>query len=391
MLGLRIALAYSGGLDTSVILKLMREKLNAEVITVTVDVGQPEDFSGIEFKAYKLGAIKHYNVDAKEEFANNYVYKAVKANALYDGEYPLSTALARPLIASKVVEVALKEDADAVAHGCTGKGNDQIRFDLAIKALAPHLKVIAPVRDWGLSRDWEIEYAVKHGIPVKSKIYSIDENLWGRSIEGGVLDDPSVEPPEEVFTWTVSPSNAPGDPAYIDIEFEKGVPTAVNGIKMGPVELITYLNHVAGAHGVGRVDMMENRVIGLKSREVYEVPAATTIITAHRDLERLVLTKRTLDFKWYVDGEWAKLVYQGLWFEPLREALDSFIDSVESIVSGTVRVKLYKGKISVVARSSPYSLYDSELMKMLDQSMSVGFIELYGLQAVKAYWKKLKV
>ncbi|MDM7275275.1 MAG: argininosuccinate synthase [Thermoprotei archaeon] len=387
---MRIALAYSGGLDTSVILKLMREKLNAEVITVTVDVGQPEDFNSIESKAYRLGAIKHYNVDAKNEFAENYVYKAVKANALYDGDYPLSTALARPLIASKVVEVALKEGADTVAHGCTGKGNDQIRFDLAIKALAPHLKIIAPVRDWGLTRDWEIEYAVKHSIPVKSKVYSIDENLWGRSIEGGVLDDPSVEPPEEVFTWTVPPSKAPENPDYVEIEFERGVPTAVNGIKMGPVELISYLNHIAGAHGVGRVDMMENRVIGLKSREVYEVPAATTIITAHRDLERLVLTKRTLDFKWYVDGEWAKLVYQGLWFEPLRGALDSFIDSVENVVSGTVRVKLYKGKASVVGRSSPYSLYDNELMKSLDQSMSVGFIELYGLQAVKAYWGKLK-
>jgi argininosuccinate synthase len=388
----RVALAYSGGLDTSVILKLLQERLGAEVVTVTVNVGQPEDFNAIEAKAYKLGAIKHYTIDARREFVEGYVFKAIKANALYDNLYPLSTALARPLIAGKVVEVALKEGADAVAHGCTGKGNDQIRFDLAFKSLAPHLKIIAPVREWGLTRDWEVEYALKHGIPVKSKVYSIDENLWGRSIEAGVLEDPMAEPPEEVFEWTVPPSRAPDKPEYIEIGFEAGVPTSVNGEAMDPVELITYLNKLAGAHGVGRVDMIENRVIGLKSREVYEVPAAVTLITAHRDLERLVLTKRAYDFKEIVDMEWAKLVYQGLWFEPLREALDAFIDSVEPPVTGTVRVKLYKGGVYVVGRSSPYSLYDHELISYFkssfDQRLSIGFIELYGLQAVKAYRKK---
>jgi len=390
---MRVVLAYSGGLDTSVILKLLQERLGAEVVTVTVNVGQPEDFEEIEAKAYKLGAVKHYTIDARREFVEGYIFKAVKANALYDGLYPLSTALARPLIASKVVEIALKEGAEAVAHGCTGKGNDQIRFDLAFKALAPHLKIIAPVREWGLTRDWEIGYAIKHGIPVKSKVYSIDENLWGRSIEGGVLEDPTVEPPEEVFAWTVPPSRAPEEPEYVEIGFEKGVPTYINGERMDPVQLVSYLNRVAGAHGVGRIDMIENRVIGLKSREVYEAPAAVTLIAAHKDLERLVLTKRALDFKEYVDMEWGKLVYQGLWFEPLREALDAFIDVLEEVVTGVVRVKLHKGRVQVVGRSSPYSLYDHELISYFksgfDQKLSIGFIELYGLQAVKAYRKRV--
>ena len=390
---MRVVLAYSGGLDTSVILKLLQERLGAEVVTVTVNVGQPEDFEEIEAKAYKLGAVKHYTIDARREFVEGYIFKAVKANALYDGLYPLSTALARPLIASKVVEIALKEGAEAVAHGCTGKGNDQIRFDLAFKALAPHLKIIAPVREWGLTRDWEIDYAIKHGIPVKSKVYSIDENLWGRSIEGGVLEDPTVEPPEEVFAWTVPPSRAPEEPEYVEIGFEKGVPVHINGEKMDPVQLVSYLNRVAGAHGVGRIDMIENRVIGLKSREVYEAPAAVTLIAAHKDLERLVLTKRALDFKEYVDMEWGKLVYQGLWFEPLREALDAFIDVLEEAVTGVVRVKLHKGRAQVVGRSSPYSLYDHELISYFksgfDQKLSIGFIELYGLQAVKAYRKRV--
>jgi len=390
---MRVVLAYSGGLDTSVILKLLQEKLGAEVVTVTVNVGQPEDFEEIEAKAYKLGAVKHYTIDARREFVEGYIFKAIKANALYDGLYPLSTALARPLIASKVVEIALKEGAEAVAHGCTGKGNDQIRFDLAFKALAPHLKIIAPVREWGLTRDWEIDYAIKHGIPVKSKVYSIDENLWGRSIEGGVLEDPTVEPPEEVFAWTVPPSRAPEEPEYVEIGFEKGVPTHINGERMDPVQLVSYLNRVAGAHGVGRIDMIENRVIGLKSREVYEAPAAVTLIAAHKDLERLVLTKRALDFKEYVDMEWGKLVYQGLWFEPLREALDAFIDVLEEVVTGVVRVKLHKGRAQVVGRSSPYSLYDHELISYFksgfDQKLSIGFIELYGLQAVKAYRKRV--
>ncbi|MEM4681555.1 MAG: argininosuccinate synthase, partial [Acidilobaceae archaeon] len=324
----------------------------------------------------------------------DYVFKAIKANALYDGAYPLSTALARPLIAKKVVEIAKKEDAEAVAHGCTGKGNDQIRFDIAIKTLAPELKIIAPVREWGLTRSWEYEYAMKHGIPVKEKIYSIDENLWGRSIESGVLEDPRVEPPEEVFEWTLPPEKAPDTPAYIEIGFEKGVPVSINGEKMDPVRLISLLNKLAGLHGVGRIDIIENRVLGLKSREIYEAPGAVTIITAHKDLERLVLTKRMFDFKEIVDSEWARLVYQGLWFDTLRLALDVFIDKAEEVVTGNVKVKLHKGVARVVGRWSEYSLYDEDLVSYfkneLDQKLAVGFIEFFGLQSSKAFRKLVR-
>ncbi|MEM0340437.1 MAG: argininosuccinate synthase [Acidilobaceae archaeon] len=391
---MRTVLAFSGGLDTSVILKLLQEKLGAEVITVTVDVGQQDDFQAIEEKALRLGAVKHYNIDAKREFVEDYVFKAIKANALYDGAYPLSTALARPLIAKKVVEIAKKEGAEAVAHGCTGKGNDQIRFDIAIKTLAPELKIIAPVREWGLTRSWEYEYAMKHGIPVKEKIYSIDENLWGRSIESGVLEDPRVEPPEEVFEWTLPPEKAPDTPAYIEIGFEKGVPVSINGEKMDPVRLISLLNKLAGLHGVGRIDIIENRVLGLKSREIYEAPGAVTIITAHKDLERLVLTKRMFDFKEIVDSEWARLVYQGLWFDTLRLALDVFIDKAEEVVTGNVKVKLHKGVARVVGRWSEYSLYDEDLVSYfkneLDQKLAVGFIEFFGLQSSKAFRKLVR-
>ncbi|MEM4865308.1 MAG: argininosuccinate synthase [Acidilobaceae archaeon] len=391
---MRTVLAFSGGLDTSVILKLLQEKLGAEVITVTVDVGQQDDFQAIEEKALRLGAVKHYNIDAKREFVEDYVFKAIKANALYDGAYPLSTALARPLIAKKVVEIAKKEGAEAVAHGCTGKGNDQIRFDIAIKTLAPELKIIAPVREWGLTRSWEYEYAMKHGIPVKEKIYSIDENLWGRSIESGVLEDPRVEPPEEVFEWTLPPEKAPDTPAYIEIGFEKGVPVSINGEKMDPVMLISLLNKLAGLHGVGRIDIIENRVLGLKSREIYEAPGAVTIITAHKDLERLVLTKRMFDFKEIVDSEWARLVYQGLWFDTLRLALDVFIDKAEEVVTGNVKVKLHKGVARVVGRWSEYSLYDEDLVSYfkneLDQKLAVGFIEFFGLQSSKAFRKLVR-
>ncbi len=292
----KVVLAYSGGLDTSVLLSLLSE-FGAEVITVTVDVGQEEDFKEIEDRALRFGALKHYFIDAKEEFAYSYVAKAIKANALYQGKYPLSSSLSRPLIASKLVEVAKKEGADVVVHGCSGKGNDQIRFDLTIKALLPEAKVYAPVRDWGLNRDWEYAYALKKGIPVKHKMYSIDENLWGRSIEGGVLEDPTQEPPEEVFAWTVSPEKAPQKPEYITIEFAKGIPVSLNGVKKDLVKLIKELNHVAGAHGVGRIDHIEDRTVGLKSREVYECPAAVSIIEAHKDLEKMVLTSREYSFK----------------------------------------------------------------------------------------------
>lgn len=390
---MRIVLAYSGGLDTSVILKMMQERLDAEVVTVTVDVGQKDDFEKIEEKALKLGALKHYTIDAKSEFAEKYIFKAIKANALYEGSYPLATALARPLIAEKIVEIAKKENADAIAHGCTGKGNDQVRFDLAIKALYPEIKIIAPVRELNLTRDWEMEYARKKGIPVKDKIYSIDENLWGRSIEGGILEDPFEEPPEEVFEWTLSPEKTPEKPEYVTIDFANGVPMALNGKEMNPVDLIETLNFIAGKHGIGRIDHIEDRAVGIKSREVYEAPAAITLIKAHRDLEKLILTKWVLEFKEIVDSKWAWLIYNGLWFEPLREALDAFIDEVEINVTGSVKIKLYRGNVTVVGRDSENALYDTKLatyekFSTFDQKLAVGFIELFGLQSISAYSTK---
>lgn len=391
---MRVVLAYSGGLDTSVILLLLREKYNAEVITVTVDVGQEDDLNEVASKAESLGSVKHYTIDAKEEFIDNYVFPALKANALYQGKYPLSSALSRPLIASKLVEVAKKEGAEAIAHGCSGKGNDQIRFDLTIKALDPSIKVIAPVRDWGLSRDWEYEYAKSRGIKFKVKFFSVDDNLWGRSIECGVLDDPMVEPPEEVFRWTTSPEKAPNEPEYISITFSKGVPVAINGDKMDRVQLIRTLNYIAGKHGIGRIDHIEDRVVGLKSREVYECPAAITLIEAHKDLEKMVLTKRELMFKELVDSMWTELVYGGLWVEPLRKDLEVFIDYVEERVSGDVRLKLFKGNVMVVGRKSENAIYDPKLTTyesytVLSQEYAKGFIELWGLQSVVAFRKFL--
>ncbi|MCD6465672.1 argininosuccinate synthase [Candidatus Bathyarchaeota archaeon] len=386
-MGRKIVLAYSGGLDTSVLIKWLQQKYDAEVITVTLDVGQKEDLEVIEKKALKLGVLKHYSIDAREEFVKNYVFPAIKANALYEGKYPVSTALSRPLIASKLVEVAEKEGADAVAHGCTGKGNDQVRFEVSVKALNPDLKVIAPVREWNMSRDAEIEYAKKHGIPIpvdKEKPYSIDQNLWGRSIECGVLEYPDKEPPEDAFEWTVSPEKAPEKPEYLTIEFEKGVPVALNGERMNPVDLIEVLNATAGKHGVGRIDHMEDRLVGIKSREVYECPAATVIIEAHKDLEKMVLTRHEVLFKQHVDAYWAYLVYAGLWMDPLREALDAFIDKTQERVTGKVRIKLYKGSAQIVGRSSPYSLYDIHLATYnidttFNQMASAGFIEIWGL------------
>jgi len=383
----RIVLAYSGGLDTSVLIKWLQEKYDAEVITVTLDIGQKEDLKAIEEKAYKLGVLKHYSIDAKEEFARDYIFPAIKANALYEGKYPVSTALSRPLIASKLVKVAEIEGADAVAHGCTGKGNDQVRIEVSVKALNPSLKVIAPVREWSMTRDAEIEYAKKHGIPIpvdKSKPYSIDQNLWGRSIECGVLEYPEKEPPEDAFEWTVTPEKAPNEPEYVTVGFEEGVPRCVNGIEIDPVKLIEHLNNVAGRHGVGRIDHMEDRLVGIKSREVYECPAATVLIEAHRDLEKMVLTRHEVLFKQHVDAEWAYLVYAGLWMDPLKEDLDVFINKTQEKVTGEVKVKLYKGSAQVVGRSSPYSLYDLRLATYniettFDQLASAGFIEIWGL------------
>jgi argininosuccinate synthase len=307
-LGNKIVLAYSGGLDTSVLLKWLQQKYKAEVVTVTLDVGQKQDLEAIEEKAKNLGVQKHYSIDAKEEFVSDYVFPAIKANGLYEGKYPVCTALSRPLIAEKLVEVAEKETANAVSHGCTGKGNDQVRIEVTVKALAPSLNVIAPIREWKMTREAEIQFAKANGIPIpvdKEKPYSIDENIWGRSIECGVLEYPDREPPEDVYEWTVSPEKAADRPEYVTLKFEKGVPEAVNGDKMDPVGLIETVNEVASEHGVGRIDHIEDRLVGIKSREVYECPAATVIIEAHKDLEKLVLTRHELSFKQQVDDLWA--------------------------------------------------------------------------------------
>jgi argininosuccinate synthase len=393
-----ILLAYSGGLDTSVLVKWIQRKYDADVITLTVDVGQQDDLKAIEEKAKSLGAKKHYSIDAKKEFVTNHVFPAIKANALYEGKYPVSTALARPLIASKMVEIAEKEGITAVAHGCTGKGNDQVRFDITIKSLAPHLKIIAPVREWGLTRDEETKFAKANGIqiPPLANPYSIDQNLWGRSIECGDLEDPSHEPPEEVFEWMVPPEKAPDKPEYLIIEFECGIPCAVNGENLDPVSLIETLNKIAGKHGVGRIDHMEDRLVGIKSREVYECPAATVLLEAHKDLEKMVLTRHEVLFKQQVDAQWTFLVYTGLWMDPLREDLEAFIDKTQERVCGEVKLKLYKGGFQVVGRSSPMSLYDLnlatyEIQTTFDQSYSKGFIELWGLPTTVSNILKKKI
>jgi argininosuccinate synthase len=383
----KIVLAYSGGLDTSVSIRWIQEKYDFDVITMTVDVGQGSNLKEIEEKAKIIGAIKHYSIDAKEEFVKKYIFQAIKANALYEGKYPLSAALSRPLIASKLVEVAKKENAIGVAHGCTGKGNDQVRFDITIKSLEPNLRIIAPIREWNLSRDEELKYAKEKKIPLvfeKNKVYSIDQNLWGRSIESGPLEDPSTEPPEAAFEWTESPENALNEPEYLTINFREGIPYAINGETLDAVTLIEKLNNIAGKHGIGRIDHMEDRLIGIKSREVYECPAATVILEAHNDLEKTILTKHELSFKKLVDNQWTFLVYSGLWMEPLKEALEAFIDKTQERLFGKVKVKLYKGSVRVVGRSSPMSLYDLKLATYkssttFDQTWSLGFIELWGL------------
>jgi len=385
----RVVLAYSGGLDTSVMIKWIQEKYGADVITLTVDVGQGLNPEKIEEKALALGASKHYTIDAKEEFVINYVFPAIKANALYEDKYPLSSALSRPLIASKMVEVAKKEGATILAHGCSGKGNDQVRFDITIKALAPNLKVIAPVRDWQLSRDREIEFAKGRNLPIPlsgRNPYSIDQNLWGRSIECGVLENPYNEPPEDIFEWTLPPEKCPDKPEYLTIDFEGGVPCVVNNESMDPVSLISRLNQIGGMHGIGRIDHIEDRVVGIKSREVYECPAATVLLEAHKDLEKMVLTNQELAFKKYVDAQWAFLVYSGLWVDPLKNDLEAFINKTQERVCGKVKLKLYKGNLRVVGRASKYSLYDLKLATYdvgttFDQSFARGFIELWGLQS----------
>jgi argininosuccinate synthase len=384
---MKVALAYSGGLDTSVAVRLLQEHWKAEVITVSVDVGQdPRELKKIGEKAEKLGAVKHVHIDGKRDFVENYVFKSIKANGSYEG-YPLSTALARYPIASKLVEVAKKEGVDAVAHGCTGKGNDQFRFDTTISILAPDMKIIAPIRELNLDRPQEIEYAKKHGIPVpveRGKPYSVDENLWGRSIEGGILEDPKQLPPEEIYAWTKPPERAPRKPKVVRIGFEKGVPVKLDGRRIGGVELIRQLNRLAGEYGVGRIELIEDRILGLKARENYEAPAATVILHAHRALEQLVLTKQELAFKQMVDNTWADLVYSGLWFDPLREDLDAFIDSTQERVAGDVWVELNRGVARALARSSPFSIYEEELVSFdrygFDQRDAEQVIKFHALQ-----------
>ena len=383
----KVVLAYSGGLDTSVAIKWLEEKYSLKVVAVTVDVGEEKDLDFIREKALKVGALECYVVDAKREFVSDYVLKALKANALYEWKYPLSAALSRPLIAKKLVEVAESEGAVAVAHGCTGKGNDQVRFDVSFMALNPRLKIIAPVREWPMSRNEEIEYAASHGIPVpvgQDNPYSIDQNLWGRSIECGIMEDPWAEPPDDAFIWAKPLSETPDEPGYIEIDFERGVPAGMNGRRIDPVEFLSYLNQFAGMHGFGKIDTVENRLVGIKSREVYEAPAALVLIKAHQELESMVLPREVLHFKTLVDQKYAELAYNGLWYSPLREALDAFIDKTQERVTGTVRMKLFKGSCQVVGRRSPNSLYDYALATYdpsdtFDYASAEGFIRLWGL------------
>ncbi len=390
----RIAVAYSGGLDTSVIVKWLQEKYNAEVITVTGNLGQKKELTGVKQKAFKTGAKKVYVQDLQKEFVEEYIWHVLKAGALYEYNYPMATAIGRPLLAKSLVEVARKEKCTAVAHGCTGKGNDQVRFEVSVAALAPELKVIAPVREWEFkSREEEIAYCEKHGIPVsatKSKPYSIDENLWGTAIECGVLEDPMVEPPADAYQRTVPPSAAPDKPTYVSIDFKEGVPVALNGKKMDGTRLIDMLNEIGGANAIGRLDLVENRLVGIKSREVYEAPAATILHFAHRELERLVLDKETSHYKTKIANDYADIIYNGLWFTPLRVALDSFVDETQKVVTGMVKVKLYKGNMEIAGRTSPFSLYDTKLATYteedsFDHKSSIGFIQIYGLP-VKTFY-----
>ena len=387
----KVLLAFSGGLDTSVCVKLLEEKYNVEVITACVEVGQgEEEMEKAKESAAKIGGLKHYNIDAKEEFANDYIARGIKANAEYEG-YPLSTAFARPLIAQKLVEVAEKEGATAIAHGCTGKGNDQFRFEAIILAMSD-LDIIAPIREMNLTRTEEKAYAESKGIELSyDKIYSIDENLWGRAIEGDVLEDPANEPPEDIYEWTASWEDAKDEPEKVSIEFEEGVPVAINGEMMPLLDIIKKSNEIAGAHGIGRVDIIENRMIGIKSREIYETPGAKLLIAAHQALEELVFTTSELRFAEYVSGLYAELVYRALWQEPLRDDLDQAIDKMQERVSGEVVMKLFKGSIQPISRKSPFSIHSIEQItfedKETDQKDVEGMIRYHGLQA--ANYQKL--
>ncbi len=395
----RVILAYSGGLDTSVMVPWIQEKYNLDVVTFTVDLGQGENLEPIKEKALRTGAIDAVTMDARNLFVDCFVWPALMAGALYEGKYPLATALGRPLIAKLMVDTARQFNARAVAHGCTGKGNDQVRFDVTFQTLAPDLKIIAPVREWRMTRDEEIRFAAAHGIPVEATVespYSIDQNLFGRSCEAGVLEDPWDEPPADAFAWTVDPAKAPNEPAYVEIAFEQGRPVALNGQTLDGVPLIEKLNKLGGDHGVGRIDHVENRLVGIKSRELYEAPAAVILHEAHRELESLCLTKQAARFKTLVSQEYADLIYNGLWFSAFHQDLFQFVLSNQRFVTGVVRVKLFKGKATVVGRKSENSLYSKKLATyetgdQFDHEAAQGFIRLWGLsQQTQARQQLLK-
>lgn len=384
----KVVLAYSGGLDTSIIIPWLKENYGCEVIAYAADVGQGEELDPLNEKAIKTGASKIYIEDLKAEFVKDFIFPMLKAGAIYEGKYLMGTSVARPVIAKRQVEIAIKEGADAVAHGATGKGNDQVRFELTFKALKPDLKIIAPWREWDIkSREEEIDYAAKRGIPVpvtKEKPYSMDRNLWHISYEGGILEDPWNEYNDDMFIYTVSPEKAPDKAEIITIDFEQGVPVAINGQGYDPVALIFKLNEIGGKHGVGRVDIVENRLVGMKSRGVYETPGGTILYEAHHALETITLDRDTLHYKQMLAGRYAELVYNGQWFTPLKKALDAFVDETQKRVTGSVKVKLYKGNVQTVGRKSPFSLYQEKLAtfgadEVYNQKDAEGFINLFGL------------
>jgi argininosuccinate synthase len=384
----KIVVAYSGGLDTSVMVKWLKDKYDADIVTVTGFLGQVKEIEGVKEKALKTGAVKAIVKDLREEFLTNYVWKALKAGALYEGAYPMACAIGRPLLAKMLVDVAIEESADSVAHGCTGKGNDQVRFEVGVQSLAPKLNMIAPLRTWEFkSREEEMEYAKKHDIPVKATKdipYSIDENLWGIAIECGVLEDPTNAPPDDAYQITTDPKNSPDTPAIVNIGFEKGVPVSLNGAELSAVELVSQLRDLGAAYGVGRLDLIENRVVGIKSREIYEAPAAVILHTAHSELERLILDKETFRYKQDVSNKIANLIYDGLWYSPLFKSLCAFVDSTQENITGEVKLELYKGSVKTLSRSSEYSLYNKNLATYasgdtFDHKASDGFIKIYGL------------
>jgi len=394
----KVVLAYSGGLDTSIIITWLKENYNCEVIAVTVDIGQGEELSKLRKKAIKTGASKIYIINAQEEFVTNYIFPVLKAGAIYEGRYLLGTSFARPLIAKKVIDIAKKEKADAVCHGATGKGNDQVRFEVTFKALAPNLKIIAPWREWNLkSREDEIDYAKARNIPIpvtKKKPYSMDRNLWHISYEGGKLEDPWTSPDEDMFTLTVSPEKAPNKPTSLEIYFEKGIPKKIDGKNYAPVQLIKKLNEIAGKNGIGRIDIVENRLVGMKSRGVYETPAGTVLFIAHKDLETITLDREVMHYKELIAQKYAELVYYGLWYSDLKNAFDKFIDYTQQNVTGTVKLKLYKGNCIVTGRKSEYSLYDKSIAtfskdEFYNHKDAEGFINLFGLSTkIKALLEK---